>query len=327
MEKYTVIELSEKLNVPRTTITDWLTRYEAFIEYKVQGKRRIYTDRSVEVLSEIKELRDKGFSSFDIEEKLSGNHPIHGELSDKTAESNPKNTGDDQEKKENGKFNSGELVPRQGVSEMSNMLRGMLIEMTKRMDELEHQSHLNASRARKWNIISFSMILVFAAVALVFSFIVRDITEEKESEVREKQRYLLLSDNLTDKLKDSADEKKELYSRLDEIRLDKTLLKTELEAVKGNIEEQKKGFEAMLEKSAKESEKNKNAEELRVRDEFAKERLLLLGQLENARHNKEEMFALLAKLQAQCYEQEATIKMFSEEKEKQKEKELKNGTE
>ena len=31
----------EVLGVPRTTVTDWLVRYSSYIDYKIQGKRKV----------------------------------------------------------------------------------------------------------------------------------------------------------------------------------------------------------------------------------------------------------------------------------------------
>ena len=80
LKKYTVMELAEIIGVPRTTINDWLTRYAQYIDFKMQGKRKIYTDAALTVLKEISGLRDKGLSSFDIEEELAKSHPVHGEV-------------------------------------------------------------------------------------------------------------------------------------------------------------------------------------------------------------------------------------------------------
>ena len=40
-KKYSVIELAELLGVPRTTINDWRSKYSMYIDFTVQGKRRV----------------------------------------------------------------------------------------------------------------------------------------------------------------------------------------------------------------------------------------------------------------------------------------------
>jgi DNA-binding transcriptional MerR regulator len=307
--KYTVIELADKLNVPRTTITDWLVRYNSLIGFKVQGKRRIYTDASAEVLMEIRELRDKGLSSFDIEEELMKRHPIHGEFSNgakgKNIGENKKNTDDD-------KRLAGELVSRQGTTEMAEMLRNMLLEMTRRMDELERQGRANVSRAEKWNIVSFVTILILAAVSISSFFIIKNVTEEKESVEKDKQSYVFSAENLANELKSSKTEKKLLSEKIIELDGNKALLQGEFESIKNDLEKQKGEFETVLRNSITETEKTKNAEILAIRDKFAGERLKFMEGLEKAKNNKDEMMAIVAKLQAQGYEQSLIIKNLSE---------------
>ena len=38
---YSIVELAEMLNVPRTTLNDWLTRFYQYIECETRGKRRV----------------------------------------------------------------------------------------------------------------------------------------------------------------------------------------------------------------------------------------------------------------------------------------------
>ena len=75
--KYTVIELSELLGVKRTTVNDWLTKYAIYIEFAVQGKRRIYTDGTLTVLKKVAELRANGLSSFEIDGELAKLYAVH----------------------------------------------------------------------------------------------------------------------------------------------------------------------------------------------------------------------------------------------------------
>ena len=75
--KYTVIELSELLGVKRTTVNDWLAKYAVYMDYSVQGKRRIYSDSTLMVLKKIAELRGQGKSSFDIDSTLAKLYAVH----------------------------------------------------------------------------------------------------------------------------------------------------------------------------------------------------------------------------------------------------------
>ena len=76
-KNYTVMELAEKIGVPRTTINDWLGRYCQYIDTVVQGKRKVYPESALNVLREIATLRNSGKGFADIETELSAKHPIH----------------------------------------------------------------------------------------------------------------------------------------------------------------------------------------------------------------------------------------------------------
>ena len=90
--KYTVIELSELLGVKRTTVNDWLSKYAVYIDFTIQGKRRIYSDNTLTVLKKIAELRGQGMSSFEIDSTLAKLYAIHPQPEPATAE-NAENTG------------------------------------------------------------------------------------------------------------------------------------------------------------------------------------------------------------------------------------------
>lgn len=74
---FSVSELAEQIGVPRTTITDWLSKYERFIDARMQGKRRFYTTRSLEVLKSVAEMRNAGRSLYEIDSELEHMFAIH----------------------------------------------------------------------------------------------------------------------------------------------------------------------------------------------------------------------------------------------------------
>ncbi len=79
-EFFTVSELGEQIGAPRTTINDYLSRYSEYIESEIRGKRRVYSERAVEVLKEIYRLRGDGKSFSDIGPILAGKYPIQAEV-------------------------------------------------------------------------------------------------------------------------------------------------------------------------------------------------------------------------------------------------------
>ncbi len=72
-----VSELAELVGVPRTTINDWLSRYNDYLESELRGKRRVYSERTVIVLKEIAALRENGKSGFEIDQSLAERHPVN----------------------------------------------------------------------------------------------------------------------------------------------------------------------------------------------------------------------------------------------------------
>ena len=50
---YSVAALAAALNVPRTTVNDWLAKYDNFIEAVAVGKRKVYSEQTLAVLQEV----------------------------------------------------------------------------------------------------------------------------------------------------------------------------------------------------------------------------------------------------------------------------------
>lgn len=68
--KYRLCELSEFLEIPRTTIRNWLTIFHQFIPVVRQGKSSFYTNDAVLVLRRISFLREHLYSHSTIKEIL-----------------------------------------------------------------------------------------------------------------------------------------------------------------------------------------------------------------------------------------------------------------
>ena len=263
-KKYTVIELAEVLNVPRTTVTDWLVRYASYIEYKVQGKRRIYIDASVNVLKEISELRNKGLSSFDIEEELAKRHPVHGVVSEQLQVEEgevPREESD-----------STGIVLRKSVTEMGEAIKNTLMEMSRRIEEVEKLNAENAARANRWFALVLSLIVVLVIVGF-FAF------QKIETSYRENRK--LQTDSISF-LIDLKSAKEQIRSNV----LDLTTREKQISALEAGIEKQAKEFEEMIARAKKDSDSAKTAEILELRNKFAEEKLNMLKELERSRNEK-----------------------------------------
>ena len=76
---YLVSDLASELNVPRTTVNDWLRIYGDYLESEVRGKRKVYPERSLGILREIKTMREAGSAQTAIEHFLADKYGIRPE--------------------------------------------------------------------------------------------------------------------------------------------------------------------------------------------------------------------------------------------------------
>ena len=77
---YIIADLVKTLGVARTTLKDWLVRYEEYIEFEIRGHRKIYFDSSLDILKEIAEMRSAGKTAPEIMIELSRKHPINADI-------------------------------------------------------------------------------------------------------------------------------------------------------------------------------------------------------------------------------------------------------
>lgn len=83
---YSISELAIQLNLPRTTINDWLKTFGAYLEYELRGKRKEYNQNALNVLKNICLWKNEGKSAVAIQKLLEENYGILGEVSvDNTA--------------------------------------------------------------------------------------------------------------------------------------------------------------------------------------------------------------------------------------------------
>ena len=78
---YSVSDLALRLDVPRTTINDWLKKFDRYIDFEMRGRRKVYTDASLEVLKMISSARDKGLNIAELEKELAAKCAVRPEIS------------------------------------------------------------------------------------------------------------------------------------------------------------------------------------------------------------------------------------------------------
>jgi DNA-binding transcriptional MerR regulator len=319
--KYTVIELSEALSVARTTINDWLARYGQYIDFEMQGRRKIYTDASVEVLKEISALRNSGLSSYEIEAELSKRHPVRGEpqpaapekpqetpaqLGQRPSESQhsqgaaPSGRAQEAANAQAGAPQGEEfaLVAKRQTDEIARMLGESFQNMARRIEEIERNSSEASARASKRHLYSVALLLavlaLVAAVGAAAFFKLEKVSslrdELAKADATKTEQLGLLRDNTVILSRQSED------------------LRKNVEALEKGLMEQRADFEKALQQAKGDSEAAKLAEIARLRDKFAAERLELLKKLEAASADPSAKEALLNELRGKLEQERNALK-------------------
>ena len=189
---YSAAALATELNVPRTTINDWLNRYADYIDTIAVGKRKVYSQESLEVLKTIANLRDNGKSGAEIEQFLAQNHGIRPEVAPEVPAEKPAvdSAEDQQLPAAPEKSSNGENLPA-----LQNIERSAL-ELTSFIADLREQQQKSAQRARKVSLLLWVMIvMMLAAFALIYMFVRSEFTSRKnEAEIMAKNLRQLNSE-------------------------------------------------------------------------------------------------------------------------------------
>ena len=168
---YTVMELAEKVGVPRTTINDWLGKYSTYIGFVMQGKRRVYTETTLSVLLKVSELRAAMKSSFEIEQELAAIYAIHPEFAEEVVEEQPAaqddNTGLNETVTEtlpqpmNPQISAEEyaLAVKQQTDELTSLLGERFRDILTKMDDIEDNAKKNGTRAKLFSLLTILLIL------------------------------------------------------------------------------------------------------------------------------------------------------------------------
>jgi DNA-binding transcriptional MerR regulator len=292
--KYTVMELADAVGVPRTTINDWLSRYERFIDFRTQGKRKVYTAATLAVLQEIGELRNQGLSSFDIEEALGKRHPMRGEVAEGGAEGDA------------AAGTSGEeampLVLRRQVTEMADLMRQSLLDIQHKLEDLDRNQERTIARANRWTALTVLLVLLLVLSGAVAAVKLQRAIEANRRLANERQQAHQALQQVEEELSKQIDRECVLANDLNASRLD--------------MAAQEKAFRERLEALRSEAETAREAALAEQRDEFAKGRLELLQQIDAARQNEERLAPLLRQLQEKLDEQSVAIQRLGEVKPK-----------
>lgn len=321
---YTVMELAERIGVPRTTINDWLSRYAPYMEFTMQGKRRIYSENTLAVLQRISQLRASGASSFQIDGELAASYAVHPETADepapppsgepaspKSAEvppSEPAPAGETTpvpEEESSGAVSQETALVRNPSEDPAVLLGERFREMLEKMDSLEKRSRSGAVRA--WFFFAFAAILLLLlGIAGIF---VHQLLRDMEDEARVKNAELA-----------------QLTDHAASLTAGAQSMREQLETLQNGLAAQEKEFRAALKENKANYEKRREAELAAQKDRFAAERLELVRQMETERNEAQAREARWKKegeeaLQRLKQEQETALKKQAETLKAEAEKE------
>ncbi len=215
---YTVMELAETLGVARTTVNDWLSRYTQYIDFRMVGRRRVYTEAALAVLKEISELRNKGLAGADIENELAKTHPVRPEPADSVPEQNRTETPNENAlEKAPSPVPADEfaLIAKKQSDELGKIIAESFRDMADRMQSLERK----ANKAERKLYLGYGLVfaLLAALIALgAFLFLRQDraVRQTQAADARQ-QNAIQAVDEKAVRLSGSAEE---LKHGIDELR-------------------------------------------------------------------------------------------------------------
>ncbi len=274
-QTYLASDLAQLLEVPRSTVNDWLARYGDYLEIETRGKRKAYSERSLAVLREVSRLRNEGKTSFDIEQFLIASHGIRPEVAppEEVKEEAPPAP-------EAAPLPSAESLPalRPAFDEMSTRFVTEFHSLAEKFEALERERRRMLRRMWSFTLAGIGLLLVAVAgtgVALHLTY----ARSEKRAAAENKR----LADQLTNleagRKNDAAESSRqagELTHLLDRARGD---FDANLKQLQTQLAEQRRAFTEKLARLEKNAATRAEAEALRLKEEFARGKRLELEKL------------------------------------------------
>lgn len=276
--RFLASDLSQELELPRSTINDWLTRYAEYLESENRGKRRFYSEKSLNILREIAELRNAGKSSFEIEQQLAARYGIRPEVAHpeepETAVAEAPTAPRDPEENSASAPGEGETLPmlRPAFDEMSSQFTREFTALAAKFEELERE------RRRMFRRMWFAGLAIMAAALLLLLLLgaalwtLHGKFERSKAESTAAMATLTrdgekLSGQLESIRAEQRRETEKLGVMLDRSRAD---FQRNAERLGSELAEQRKGFEHRIAELSADAGKKLQTETLRLKEEFAR---------------------------------------------------------
>lgn len=259
---YSISELAVQLNLPRTTINDWLKNFAPYLEFEMKGKRKEYNHNALNVLKNICKWKNEGKSASAIQKLLEENYGLTGEVA---PELPPENTAENVETAANPS-DSGELM--QVVHSDLEMLLANVEQLNER--------RIKSTRRAAWTSVII-MFLIFAGVAAAGYFIYMNMVRMQEQNAAAKLQYAKQISDLQAENKQQLEE----LNKLRKLELDK--LSSDFDIRNKEFQKEIKIQKDELSQAFKELEKSvsarREAEMLKLREAFAAEQKAALEKL------------------------------------------------
>ncbi|MDD5726999.1 MAG: MerR family transcriptional regulator [Victivallales bacterium] len=326
---YIIADLVKLVGVARTTLNDWMVRYEQYIESEVRGHRRVYFDSSLNVLRDIAEMRNAGRTASEIQNELADRHPVNADIASEAGGGNgekifPAETGAAAET----------LLPivKQQTEEMERLLVRKLQDMTADLHQAQLDANQYSRQNSRWLMLAIVLLLIFGTGAVFTALALYDFLSGQQKVASSSRQHLdkLLSRNSELFLAES--ERLAATAERQQVKLRELTVmleggsknsRQELAALKAGIAAQPQAFAALLGKHDKALLERHRAETELLKATFAKEcraRQEKIAELEKqnaqyelaARHRdlellelKKKIFELRARLEAMQREKTA----------------------
>ena len=267
---YSVAALAAALSVPRTTVNDWLVKYDNFIEAVAVGKRKVYSERTLLVLQEVARLRDQGKSGAEIELALEQCLGVTPEIApEKSAAENPAPAAEDPALRA-GENDQTQLPAVKKFEENAMELAAFIAELRKEQFQSRKRSRLTAF------MLFIVIIVLIAALGAAIQAVRMQFAERKLEAVRTQQTLEKLNKDFSAELK--MQEKLRQQERL-AAEKNAAILKNELARLQQANAEEVKRLSEQLAADRKAMQKELALQEKALKSKSDAERKILLEKM------------------------------------------------
>ncbi len=333
---FSVSDLADKIGVPRTTITDWLGKYERFTEMRIQGKRRFYTEKTLAVLTKVSELRTAGHSLNDIKDDLEQIFQLSPQVETTTMSGVhddtslvPENDSNELEQKQsmpieekNGE-NSDEtrisVVPSANVDAIKELVNSKFSDMCNTLNDVNQKAEKSSFALRL--LFTFTMVILLLLFGVLAFMYLNRQWDSRSLESRNKYFEALEKMNHSSEIN--------LVQAVGGVSSDVQNIGENLNHLSSGLQEQKKEFDNMLQeqkelfqKQLATAEQNFETKMALQKEIFAAEQLKWLKEREQLEQNNKKQddyefnrIEEMRELKRQLEEYELNLNSLKQEKE------------